>query len=424
MRDLALPALEGATTLLAIYAAGLIFVAQHVADRYTPFLYPKVATRIGGLWLASLTLVTGLALALALVRLSRWTNIADAVLLVGALFFTIFGLFKTFQGAADRHRILGMVQFLSNETRIAALRDLAWNSANQGDVSSTEFVLSLPPYGSIEQFELTDWITQYSQLLEQSWFRHIILESLTSGEFTTQAAELLRSTFARLLVCCLDHDWYDSVHEIIVATVRAIDTAPQFSMYHKYIMFDLGFNLYYVGEEGSAAQRRSGRGPEQLADARDLYLSHLTTLRRSIIRMNDPSGVTEFCQLLERLAYAHIGPFHVSSQTYDVVEDSYGDHLLEKDALESLANMIGQCRYDWGEYMDSKEISEDLDRLAAHLALYIVALGYGNQLGRMMGNARFGPQKMPQRCAMENGIDETVYATVARTLGYRRWPKN
>jgi hypothetical protein len=95
VRDLALPVLAGATTLLAIYAAGLIFVAQHIADRYTPFLYPKVVRRIGGFFVA-LTLTTAAALALTLIRLTLWINIGDAVLLVSALFFTTFGLFKTF----------------------------------------------------------------------------------------------------------------------------------------------------------------------------------------------------------------------------------------------------------------------------------------------------------------------------------------
>lgn len=417
--------LGGATTLLAIYAAGLIFVAQHVGDRYTPFLYPRVIRNVGGFWLVTLTLITAASLALTLIKQSRWTNIGDALLLVGALFFTAFGLFRTFQGAADRERILHMVTFLPPTTRTAALRDLAWSSVSRADVTSTEFLLGLSPYGSAEQAELVDWITQYSQLLEQSWFRHVILESLTSGKFTAQAAELLRPTFIRLLTCCLDREWYDSVHEIIVAIFRVIETAPQFTMYHKYVMFDLGFNLYYIGEEGSAAKRKSERTPEPLGDARNLYLSHLTTLRRSVIRNSHPSSVTEFCLLLERLADSRIGPMHVSSQVYDIVEDSYKDHLLEKDALESLANMMGACRYDWGEYMDDKEIREDLDRLSAHLALYIVAFGYGDQLGRMMGNARFShPKQMPRRCATGNGIAETVYATVARTLGYRRWPRN
>jgi hypothetical protein len=425
LRDLALPVLAGATTLLAIYAAGLIFVAQHVADRYTPFLYPKVVRRIGGFWLVALTLITLAALALTLIKLSRWTNIGDVALLVGALFFTTFGLFRTFQGAADRQRILHMVTFLPPATRTAALRDLAWSSVSRGDVTSTEFLLRLPSYGSTEQAELVDWITQYSQLLEQSWFRHMVLESLTSGEFTAQAADLLRPALIRLLTCCLDREWYDSVREIVVATVRAVGTAPQFTMYHKYIMFDLAFNLYYIGEEGGEAKRKSERAPEPLDDARDLYLSHLTTLRHSAIGDGHPSGVTAFCQLLERLAFSRIGPMHVSSQSYDVVEDSYKDHLLEKDALESLANMIGACRYDWGEYMDDKEIEENLDELSAHLALYIVALGYGDQLGRMMGNARFGhPKRMPRRYAADSGIDESVYTTVAKTLGYRNWPRN
>lgn len=81
MRDLAIPVLEGSITLLAIYAAGLIFVAQHIAERYTPALYPAAVRKIGGVWLALLALIALGALTIALLPLSQQTNSADAVLL-------------------------------------------------------------------------------------------------------------------------------------------------------------------------------------------------------------------------------------------------------------------------------------------------------------------------------------------------------
>jgi hypothetical protein len=177
----------------------LIFVAQHVADRYTPLLYPVVVRRIGLTWLGLLSLVVLASLILTLIRVSHRTNFADAFLLVSALVFTVFGLYRTFQDAADRARILAMIKHLDSEDQTTALRDLIWSSVNRGDVTSTEFLLGLSAYGSREQAELADWITQYSQLLEQSWFRHAILNSLTSGEFTAQAAELLRPALSRHL---------------------------------------------------------------------------------------------------------------------------------------------------------------------------------------------------------------------------------
>lgn len=425
MRDLALPTLATAATLLAIYAAGLIFVAQHVADRYTPLLYPTVVRRIGVTWLGLLSLVVLASLAFTLIKVAPWTNIGDAILLVGALAITVVGLYQTFQDAADRGRILGMIRHLDDDNRITALRDLTWSSVNRGDVTSTEFLLSFAHYGSQEQAELVDWITQYSQLLEQPWLRQAILANLTSGNFDGKAAELLGPALNRLLVCCLDREWYESVREIVVAVVRAVEKFSRFTGYHRNVVFDIGFNLHYLGEEGSATARVSQHSPESLQDARDLYLSRLTILRRAAIADNDPSSVTQFCALLERLAESHIGIMHVSSQVWEILEDSHKGNLLEQDALESLANLIGYCRYGDEDYPDFIDPESELDSRAVHLALYIVALGYEGQLGRMMGNARLGHLRhMPHRLAMHNDISEDTYSKVAKILGYGSWPKN
>lgn len=426
MRDLALPALATSSTLLAIYAACLIFVAQHIADRYTPVLYPTVVRRVGLVWLGSLSVVVLLSLASTLVTVAAWTNIVDAVLLVSALALTVFGLYRTFQDAADRERILGMVRRLDHKERITALRDLVWSSVNRGDVTSTEFLLSSAAYGSQEQAELVDWITQYSQLLEQPWLRQAILTNLTSGVFDSKAAELLRPALNQLVVSCLDHEWYDTVREIIFAIMRTVEESPKFSEYHKYIVFDLGFNLHYIGEEGSASERVSKRSPDSLQDARNLYLSKLAApLRRSVIGDNNPASVTQYCMLLERLAESRIGLMILASQVWEILEGSYKTSLLEQDALESLANMIGECRaYSKDDYPDFIDEESELDSRAAHLALYIVALGYKGQLGRMMGNARFGHSKrMPYRLAMHNDIGEDVYSSVARELGTRLGPR-
>ena len=116
---------------------------------------------------------------------------------------------------------------------------------------------------------------------------------------------------------------------------------------------------------------------------------------------------------------------HVSSQVWEILEDGYKANLLEQDALESLANLIGFCRYGDEDYPDFIDPESELDARAAHLALYIVTLGYEGQLGRMMGNARFGhPKHMPHRLAMHNDISEDTYSKVAKILGYKSWPKN
>jgi hypothetical protein len=160
-----------------------------------------------------------------------------------------------------------------------------------------------------------------------------------------------------------------------------------------------------------------------LDDAKALMLSHLTTIRRAVVGNDDPMSVTEFCVLLERFAESGIGLMHVSSQIWDILEDGYGHGLTDQDALEALANTIGYCRHYPEEVGILEDGDEYLDRVSTHLGLYIVKLGYQSQLGRMMGNARFGhPKQMPYRFVMSNGIDEEIYTAVAKELGYKGWP--
>ena len=162
-----------------------------------------------------------------------------------------------------------------------------------------------------------------------------------------------------------------------------------------------------------------------MQDARDLYLSRLTTLRYAVLRDNDPSSLTQFCVLLERLAESHIGIMHVSSLVWGVLEEGYKQGLIEQRALESLCSLIGFARFGDEGYPDFIDPQEELDSYGAHVALYIVALGYGDELGRMMGNARVGGSKrMPRRLATHNNIGEDIYSTVAKLLGHRSWPKN
>jgi hypothetical protein len=423
VRDLALATLGGATTLIAVYAAGLIFVAQHVADRYTPLLYPVVVSRVGLLWLGPLSLITLGSLAITLIRGTFWTNIGDAVMLVAAILITVLGLFRTFEAAANRTRVLAMIGRLKGSRRTTALRDLIWNSVSRGDVTSTEFLLDFSPYGSAEQSDLLDWTTQYSQLLEQPWLRQAILNSLTAGDFDETAAKLLEPALDRLTVCCLDHEWYDSVHDIIIAVVQAVGRTSKFTGEHRYAIYNIGFNLYYLGEEGSATARASQRAPNSLEDARDLFLSRLTTIRYSVVGSNDPPSVTEFCILLQQLIEADMGVLYASSQIWETLEEGYEHGLLERDALEALASAIGYSRYNWEDESGLEDKTEYLDRVSAHLALYIVALGHGSQLARMMGNARLSRRKqMPSRFAMHNKLGEEIYADVAKRLGYRSWP--
>jgi hypothetical protein len=228
----------------------------------------------------------------------------------------------------------------------------------------------------------------------------------------------------RLAINCLDREWYDFIHEIIVAVTRAVCLTSRFTQFHRYAIFDLGFNLHWVGEEGSATARSSQRAPDSLQDARDLFLSHITTIQRSVVDDDDPASVTEFCMLLQRLAESGIGLMHVSSQVWDILEDGYGHGLTEPYALEALANTIGLCRHNTEEVNPLEDENDYLDRVSAHLALYIVALGRKSELGRMMGNAWFGhPKQMPNRFAIHNELSEEIYAIVAKELGYRRWPK-
>jgi hypothetical protein len=424
VRDLALATLASGTALIAVYGAGLVFVAQHVADRYTPLLYPVVFLHVGFLWLGSLGLIVLGSLATAMIRVSFWTNVTDAVLLLAAVLFTILGLYRTFQRTADRRQVLAMVDRLKKSDRITALRDLTWNSVTRGDVTSTEYLLNFSSYASEDWASLLDWTTQYAPLLEQSWLRQAILHSFTSRDFNENAAKLTEPTLKRFVASCLDREWYDSIHDIIVGIIGAVCLTSKFTQYHRYVIFDLGFNLYYIGDEGSATPRSSQRAPDSLQDARDLFLSHITTIRLSVVDHDDPASITEFCLLLQRLAESGIGPMHVSSQVWDILEDGYGHGLTEQDALDALANTIGFCRFNSEEVGGVLEDGDEyLDKVSAHLALYIMKLGFPSQLGRMMGNARFGhPKQMPQRFAMTNGFGEEIYTAAAKKLGYKNWP--
>ena len=284
--------------------------------------------------------------------------------------------------------------------------------------------MQFSPYGSEDWASLLDWTTQYASLLEQSWLREAILHSITSGDFNEKAADLMEPTLNRLVRSCLDREWYDSIHEIIVTIIRAVCLTTKFTQYHRHVIFDLGFNLYYVGEEGSATARSSQRAPDSLQDAQNLFLSHITTIRRSVVGDDDPASITEFCMLLERLIESGIGPMHVVSQVWDILEDGYGHGLAEQEALEALANTIGQSRFKAEEVSIFEDGDDYLDRLSAHLALYIVKLGFKGDLGRMLGNARFGhPKQMPPRFVMTNGFDEEIYTAIAKELGYKNWPR-
>jgi hypothetical protein len=422
VRDLALATVASGTALIAVYAAGLVFVAQHVADRYTPLLYPVVFLRIGFLWLGLLGLTTLGSLATAMVEVSFWTNVINAALLVEIVALTILGLYRTFQGTADRRQVLAMINHIRSADRVTALRDLIWNSANQGDVTSTEFLLNFSAYGSEDWASLLDWTTQYAPLLEQFWLRKAIIGSITSGTFDGTAAKLVEPALNRLVRSCLDREWYDSVHEIIIDITNAVARASQFTQYHRYAVFDLGFNLFFVGEEGRATARSSQRAPDSLQDAQDLFLSRITIVRRSVVGDDDPASLTEFCTLLERLAESGIGPDVVSSHVWPILEDGYGRGLSEQDALEALANTIGLLRYKAEDLNIFEDGNEYLDALSAHLALYIVKLGRKGELRRMMGNARFGhPKRMPYRFVMNNGLGEEIYTAAAKELGYKNW---
>jgi hypothetical protein len=253
-----------------------------------------------------------------------------------------------------------------------------------------------------------------------------MIRNLTSGDFNCETADLLRAALNRFIVCCLDREWYDSINEVIRAVMRDI-RVEKFTWNNFYVIFDLGFNLYYIGEEGSATPRMSQRSPQSLKDSQELFVSFLVPVRRSVINSKDAPSVTQFCLLLERLAEAGIGRVWLSSHVWEILESAYGDNLLEHDALETLTNLIGACRYGWDDEDEDEEFRKmtqgDLDREAAHIALYIVALGLEKDLDRMMGNARFYPSKrMPDRLAMKNGLDESIYATVAKEFGFKSWP--
>jgi hypothetical protein len=288
--------------LLAVYVAGLIFVAQHIAERYAPALYPVVVRKIGLPWLGIMAVIATATLVLTLFRLSLWTNIIDAVLFAAALSTLILGLYLTFGAAANRERVLAMAGDVKASDRVSAFQDLLWSSASRGDVTGAEYVLSIPKYGSSEQAGLLGWVTQYPQLLQQPWFTQAVLKCLTHGELDAVAAERLRSAFRQLLVCTLNVDEFSEANEIVLAILRAVEEASAFTEYHRYVVFDVGFHTHMVGEEGLNATPRIGQPAASLREVQEYFLAELSPLREAVLRHRDPEGVTQFAYRSSTLA--------------------------------------------------------------------------------------------------------------------------
>jgi hypothetical protein len=429
MRDLGAATVASTTTLFAVYVAGLVFLAQHVADRYSPLVYPRVAVRAGRLVLVGQALVVAGSLWLALIRETAWTNRGDALLIGASLVISVTGLYITFQTAADRARIIDIVQQLEPTNRSIALRDMTWTGVSRGDVTAVEMLLRTPEAGSEEQADLLSWLTDYPVLMQQSWIRQLVLATATEHGFEDSAAEQLGPALTQLLTYCLDNSLFSSAEKVLLDVVRAVDEAAEFGRNHADLLFDFGFAIHCVGEEGRSAPR-VGVPAVSLDGVQEWFQSKLVVLKRAVVRHGDSASVTNFCLLLQRLSEAGIARVAVVSQIHEVLEDAYPNGALESRALEALANTIGAARGGTREdesgasfYLDDdSEYQELLNERAAHLALYIIKLGGQEHVGRMMSNARAFPiSKMPRRLVTENDFDEDLYLAVARAFKKRRW---
>jgi hypothetical protein len=261
----------------------------------------------------------------------------------------------------------------------------------------------------------------YAQLSQHRWLVQEVLAVLTKDTLDARAAEQLGPAFIGILVHSLNQGSFNLAGEIVSATMRAVAKAPTFGEPHETLVFDVGFHIHYVGEENRPAPRMT-QPQAPLADVRERFLAELTPLRRSILAKGDPSSVTWFAWLLQCLGEVSIGPMFIVANVYDVLEDAYPAGILEAKAVEALACAIRSARHDFEGNATDEEKNGHADDLAAHLALYVVALKKDDQLIRILGNAGYHPgKKLPQRLASDNMTEET-YATVARLLGYKSWP--
>ncbi|MFL6136705.1 MAG: hypothetical protein ACJ74O_02770 [Frankiaceae bacterium] len=411
-----------------MYVAGLVFVAQHVAERYSPLIYLKVVLRAGRMWLAGLSATVLASVVIAVHPPSDWTNTVEAALLLGGLVFALGGLFSVFRFASDRRQIVGVVLRLGEVgDRTIALQEMAWNAVNRGDIKMTHLLLDQPARAADEQAELLGWIVQYPVLLQQSWLRQLLVRCLLPERMEDSWAELTGGSLGRLLTTSLDAGWFDTGEDIVLSLHRSLDSAPTFGEHHSSLVFDVGFALHMVGEEGRAS-KRIAHPAVALASLQEWFEAKLTSLRRAVLRLRDTDSTTNLCQLLDRLAQSGIATLAVTSQVHPVLEESYRDGTLESDALEALAGAIGAAHLARFAEGDSDQLPDveyhHLDALAGHVALYAAALGDLDQVPRMMGNARFiRADGMPRRLVMGNRLPEELYVAVARALGARRWPQ-
>jgi hypothetical protein len=291
----------------------------------------------------------------------------------------------------------------------------------RSDIAATERLLGFPTHGSLEQARLLQWVTEYPQLLQHAWLVQQVLAQLTADVLDTGAVEGLRPAFVGLLMHSLNQGAFGAARDIVLGAMRAVAEAPTFTEAHESLVFDVGFHTHFVGEEGHAAPRL-GHPIISLGEVQEYFLAELTPLRRSILSHGDRSSVTWFAHLLQRLSEASIGPIFIAGNVYDILEDGYADGLLEMESIEALACAIRATRHDVDGHPTNEQQDGHADELAAHLALYVVALGGQKQLGRIMGNAGFHPaSKMPRRLVMNSGLGEETYRTVARLLGHKSW---
>jgi hypothetical protein len=428
MGDLGTTTVGATTTLLAVYVAGLIFAGQHVADRHSPLVVPALAREVGKYWLLALGLLAAGALAIDLVHQSGWTNCGDAAVIIATISTALGGLFHAFSAVSDRRRIVSIaIGLAATDDRETALRDMTWNAANRGDITLTEMLLKDSRQVQNDQNKLLEWITQYSSLLEQSWLRLVVVSIATEEPFDDDRAESMTSPIRRLLITALENGWYETAEGIVHSTIRAIDNANSFGEHHGYLLFDIGFALHCEGEEGRSSERE-GNPPVRLESVQEWFDSKLIMVRRAAIAHHDAASVTNFCYLINRFAWAGIAPEIVMSQVWDVIEESYKYGALEWQAVESLADTLGQVRMH-GRRAENDEqalVDEDvemLDEYTAHLALYAVAMGRVDQVPRLVGNARAPRLRgMPRRLLMSNDLGEDYYQAVAEALGLKRWP--
>lgn len=411
-RDATATSATGAIAMLAVYAAALIFVLQHVAERYTPALYPLIARR-ALLWLLPLALLVAASASLAWAPQSATIEIAAVVILLVAVALALLGAYQTWRMASSGPAVAHMIARLPRASQVSATVDVLVSAISRADTATAISALANLEPGSEAQAQVVARLSQHRHLVQPEWVSSELILS-TRGGLADEGARRLREPISVLLDLALADEDYHRAETLLRDILDDLEETKPFLEPQGELLFDCGFTVWHRGEEGASEPRQSDQ-QRRLANTKDTFLIHLTEIWRAILARRVRPEVTAFASAFSRLQQADVPVVHHSSILYSILEDGGACDLLEQLCLEQLAVAVGGARR-----LDSDTevlMDEDyLDSLAELVALWVAELGSPDQVGRVLGNAGVHRSGKPTRLVTQRDFSATAETAVADAL--------